>query len=171
VMERTTTLEDRHVGELLIRLDFEKVRGCVPVGTDVDALLANIQAGLWAALGKHFTGHELAWGEQFVKFDYGWEQPQIIKPREEAAADWEKAREELGAMMRQGDEQRKEAAAANPDNGKDGYWQVDGVRHDALVKASSEPEAIAKAIASGEVGDWESPSASFIGAELPERLR
>ena len=54
----------------------------------------------------------------------------------------------------------------HPDNGKEGYWLVEGVRHDARTKASSAREAIDKC--SGEVDDWESPEASFIGAELPE---
>lgn len=54
----------------------------------------------------------------------------------------------------------------NPDNGKLGYWYVDGIRHDATCKAASAREAVQKC--NNVVGSWESPTVRFIGAELPE---
>lgn len=61
---------------------------------------------------------------------------------------------------------RRDRIDSHPDNGKEGYWLVEGVRHDARTKASSAREAIEKC--KGEVDDWESPEATFIGEELPE---
>jgi len=59
--------------------------------------------------------------------------------------------------------------AENPDNGKEGYWRVQGIRHDAVVKASSAPEAVDKVHEVGRVDkSWENPEAYFIGTEMPE---
>jgi hypothetical protein len=60
---------------------------------------------------------------------------------------------------------RQEAIDSHPDNGREGYWRVDGIRHDARTRASSAREAIEKC--SEEVQSWESPEATFIGEELP----
>lgn len=162
------SFHERHVGEMEIRLDFEKVRGCVPAGTDPAKFLAALQADLSAALGKHFTDHELIWGDEFAKFEYGWEEPEIIKTRKEAAADWEAARESMAQCFTDADERRAEQLAADPNNGKQGYWRVEGVRHEAIVQASSATEAVGKAVVAQAVGDWESPTAMFIGEEMPE---
>lgn len=62
-----------------------------------------------------------------------------------------------------------EQTAKCPDNGKSGWWIVDGLRHSAYVKASNAEEAITKAH-TAEVVDasWEYPTAKFWTAELPE---
>jgi hypothetical protein len=164
---KTMTFHDRHVGELEVRLEFSKIRGCVPAGTDTARLLAGLRGDLEAVFKKHFADHELVWGEEFAQFECGFE-PELIKTREEAAAAWEETRRVLGECWAAADERRQERLAANPDNGKLGWWQVEGVRHDALVEASSAAEAVTKAIAAGKVGDWEAPEADYIGEELPE---
>jgi len=63
----------------------------------------------------------------------------------------------------------EEALADNPHNGTEGWWKVSGVRHSALVKASSAPQA--KEISSDVVGDWEVLKVEFLGKELPNVLR
>ena len=57
---------------------------------------------------------------------------------------------------------------SNPDNGKYGWWKVEGIRHNAYTKASSASEAIQKAEEAGIVGSWEFPEARFWTEELPE---
>lgn len=56
---------------------------------------------------------------------------------------------------------------ANPHNGTLGWWRVEGIRHAALVKASSAMQAIENA---RDVVDpsWEFPEAFWVGVELPE---
>ena len=75
-------------------------------------------------------------------------------------------REELAPQFERADTARQKAISDNPDNGRLGYWLVEGVRHAARTRASSAAEAITKC--ADEVGDWESPSATFIGEELPD---
>jgi hypothetical protein len=45
-------------------------------------------------------------------------------------------------------------------------YHVDGVRHQAVVFGSTPEDAVAQALASGEVGDWKSPEARRV--PLPE---
>ena len=49
-----------------------------------------------------------------------------------------------------------------------GWWHVWGIRHNAIVCASSEEEAIQKAIDAKKIETWEHPAAKFIGKEMPE---
>ena len=54
-------------------------------------------------------------------------------------------------------------------NGKSGWWIVEGIRHKAHVHAKSALEAISKAHKSGIVDrTWESPEARFWTKKLPE---
>lgn len=77
---------------------------------------------------------------------------------------------ELKPMFEEQDAKYAAKVAANPDNGRAGWWRVSGVRHDAIARASSAREAIDKCEEAGEVGSWESPDVSFIGEELPDVL-
>lgn len=71
--------------------------------------------------------------------------------------------------MRQSDEERIERMKNHPDNGKRGWWVVDGIRHHAYAQASSAMEAIAKASTAGLVDEsWEYPEARFWTEELPD---
>jgi hypothetical protein len=65
------------------------------------------------------------------------------------------------------DAERIARMRANPHNGTLGWWQVEGIRHGAIVKASSAMDAVEKA---RDVVDpsWESPEAFWVAAELPE---
>lgn len=51
------------------------------------------------------------------------------------------------------------------------WYRVVGIRHSAIVRATSEAEAVRKAIDAGAVGDWEDPQAELIGPELPDVVR
>lgn len=64
--------------------------------------------------------------------------------------------------------ERQRVLDENPDNGRIGWWHVDGIRHSALVRASSAREAVDKALVDGAVGDWESPSARYMSDTLPD---
>lgn len=75
---------------------------------------------------------------------------------------------ELQAAFREAEEDAKAALEQNPDNGKAGWWRVWGIRHGAIVRTDSAPEAVRKALAAGAVGDWEDPAAAYIGPELPD---
>jgi hypothetical protein len=74
----------------------------------------------------------------------------------------------LGDAMRKSDEERIERMRNHPDNGKAGWWIVDGVRHHAYAKASTALEAIEKAEKAGIVHDWEFPEARFWTEKLPD---
>lgn len=62
--------------------------------------------------------------------------------------------------------ERQERIDNHPDNGRTGFWIVEGIRHDARTVANSAREAIDKC--SEEVQSWESPEARFLGEELPD---
>jgi len=91
-----------------------------------------------------------------------------IKPKEEE--DKEKAENlaALGDHLNQVFKETTDAYADNPDNDKEGYWRVTGIRHSAVVFGSSAPEVVQKAINSEAVGEWENPDAEFIGHSMPE---
>jgi len=76
--------------------------------------------------------------------------------------------ESLRSGAKESTESRSDANENNPHNGTVGYWRVTGIRHEATAKAESAPDAIAKCIKAGFVGDWECATAEFIGVELPE---
>lgn len=65
-------------------------------------------------------------------------------------------------------EEAKSRMANDPHNGTLGWWKVHGIRHSAMVKASSATEAAEKAVKSGEVGDWEMVDATWFCIELPD---
>ena len=46
-----------------------------------------------------------------------------------------------------------------------GYWEVEGVRQKAVVRASSAAEALERAERAGLVSDWELATARFLGTE------
>jgi len=61
---------------------------------------------------------------------------------------------------------------ANPDNGKNGVWRVNGIRHSCLVcGVSTAREARDRAIKEEAVQDWEVNEVLFVGQELPEVIR
>ncbi|MBU2713893.1 hypothetical protein [Zooshikella harenae] len=54
----------------------------------------------------------------------------------------------------------------HPDNGKNGYWKVIGIRHQALVQTDSAKKA--RELAVNIVGDWELESIEYLGPHLPK---
>ena len=61
------------------------------------------------------------------------------------------------------------ATVTSPDDGKTGWWIVEGLRHHVHVRASSAAEAIRKADETGDVDiTWEVPTATFLGTDLPD---
>jgi hypothetical protein len=71
------------------------------------------------------------------------------------------------AAAAKSDAERIARMQADPHNGTLGWWRVDGVRHSAIVRASSAMEAVDKADM-WVSKSWESPKARWIGTELPE---
>jgi len=63
---------------------------------------------------------------------------------------------------------RQEEIKNNPDNGKAGWWIVQGIRHTGYAHASSAQEAIDKCLKADVVQDWEMPTTRFWTVELPE---
>lgn len=87
-----------------------------------------------------------------------------IMPKEMERKAWDEA---IKPLRKDLNEQGKERLRALKDMPKQtGYWLVEGIRHTAVVKASSALIALQKA--SDHVQSWESPDASFLGEELPE---
>ena len=73
-----------------------------------------------------------------------------------------------GESMRKSDEERIERMKNHPDNGKCGWWIVDGIRHHAYARATTAMEAIEKADKAGIVQNWEFPEARFWTEDLPD---
>ena len=84
----------------------------------------------------------------------------IIKSAEERKKEWDTILDALHSI-------KEPEKAPNPDDGKTGYWLVNGIRHSAVVLASTEKEAIKNA--EPDVQDWESPNACFKG-EKPLKI-
>lgn len=76
--------------------------------------------------------------------------------------------EKLRPYFAEAESRRVAEVAANPNNGRRGYWVVTGVRNTARTLASSAQEAIDKCVSTGAVGDWESPTAEFWTEQLPD---
>ena len=73
-----------------------------------------------------------------------------------------------GELMCKSDEERIERMKNHPDNGKCGWWIVDGIRHHAYARATTAMEAIEKADKAGIVQNWEFPEARFWTEDLPD---
>lgn len=72
---------------------------------------------------------------------------------------------ELGEHFEESEKARETAIAANPNNGKEGWWRVVGMRHSAMAWASSAESAIDAADVVSK--SWEFPEAEYVGTELP----
>ncbi len=66
------------------------------------------------------------------------------------------------------EDERQERMENHTDNGRVGWWRVEGIRHEATTRASSATEAIEKCMRADAVGSWEYPEAHFLGEELPD---
>ena len=88
------------------------------------------------------------------------------KRQADARPSLEEAMEACRPAFEEAETECQERIDSHPDNGRLGWWRVDGIRHDAHTRASSAREAIEKC--SEAVQSWESPEATFIGEELPD---
>jgi len=162
---------DEHIGKKLLALNIGV--GCSPAlkvavspDLDIDEVLLQLNTKIGQLLLKTFgrVFYSLDDTDMFVKLAY---EPEIILSAKEREAKYKKSFAEIGKIFREEQFKLDEESKHNPDNGKYGFWFVDGMRHHTIVRASSAPDAIAKAITSEKVGSWESPEASFIGEALP----
>jgi len=80
--------------------------------------------------------------------------------------DFLKSLKRLQASFKKADKERQKKILNDPNNGKRGLWEVDGIRHAAIVRATSAMEAIE--LAKDIVGNWEMPTAEYIGPEMPD---
>ncbi len=162
---------DLHVGKLLVALDVSlgvspAIEAAMPPETDPKMVAEKVRLGFVDVLARELGPTWAFVLERGLRVTvHGRTGP--IKTAEERRRDLEellRPAEDL-AVVEARTRARREA---NPDNGKSGWWRVDGIRHNALVRASSESEAIDKAENDGAVGEWEAPSARFMGADLPD---
>lgn len=68
--------------------------------------------------------------------------------------------------FREAEERLRQDHENDPNNGKLGYWEITGLRHQSVVKASSAMEALKKT--EHHVRDWETPRARFLGEQMPD---
>lgn len=158
-------LLDQHVGRWWNRINL-RVTNLDVIGDsaeDIERRTAAVVAEIEAAIARYFPDHEQRL-PQPIADAYG--PPKLIRTRAERNAESDALLSSIGEGMREADERRKAEMASHPNNGTAGFWQVVGIRHDAIVQASSAPEAIA--LAADQVHEWESPEAHFIGTELPK---
>jgi hypothetical protein len=164
---------DANVGRYCIALDFRGlsspfVRAVLPDGITPGEAVERINRDLPALFSRHM-GNELHWSLNGPPEVAALSSSGVIEPKERREAKRRKSESLLAADFVEADRARDAKMAAHPSNGQVGYWLVSGIRHEAVVKASNAPEAIEKAHAAGNVDrTWESPVASFIGAEMPE---
>lgn len=157
---------DSHIGATEVGIDFEggspAIRAVLKPGVTAEGLVQLIRFAIAAVLDSNCETWERSLEQdRLVALCYAHE---ILPPDERKRLSQEKL-DELRKAVAESDKQRLAEIASNPDNGKAGYWEVDGVRNDAVCWASSESEAIE--LCKGQVGDWESPRASYLGEVLP----
>lgn len=163
---------DEHVGKKLLRVDLNA--SCSPCITaimapdaDLEVIAELLSADLDDMLRDRLGEYEwcLQSSPKFtVRPGSG-----IIKPEAEQRAEWRSHLEKIHEATAAADIERTRRRADNPDNGKRGWWRVDGIRNSCLVgNVSTEQEAIDKAAVAGQVHEWETPDASFVGVDLGE---
>lgn len=162
---------DQHVGELLIALDISSgtspaVEAVLPAGADAAQVAQSIEAEFVETLRRRL-GPTLQFRHLPLRVRVN-PRSGIIAPRDERERIDAAGRAEWSAMWDEQAEHLRERMATHPDNGRLGFWRVEGMRHRAIVRASSAPEAIEKALEAGVVGDWEDAEADFIGEEMPD---
>lgn len=160
-----------HQGQKLVAIDLEPngspmVRAVISQGADEAALAESLALKIRAAIAEIFPLHEWGTGRP-VSAEVRVLHP-VIKSREATKADQDANLASIQQSCSQSAEERERRHESNPNNGKIGWWSVEGIRHSALVRASSATEAISKAEAAEAVGSWEMAEAEWIGEELPE---
>ena len=141
------------------QVDFEAVREMLQ--TKLNRVVSDVVAMLNGE-------HEIGLGKEgiTVSLNPGTD-TELLTSKDRLSKFWDNFRsisEECSNEYEAAEKKREEAIANHPDNGKLGYWRVEGTRHTAIVKADSAQAAIDKAIEI--VQQWEDPDASFIGEEI-----
>lgn len=162
-----------HIGKLFVRFDVHTgvspvLEAILPPDIDPEQQAKSFESALKGAIEQTFSGspHRLTMDHLFsVSVMHS----RIIESKEEEDKQFEKDRAVVGEALQAGFDETTDRNAENPDNGKEGFWAVWGIRHNAVVKASSAPEAVEKAHNAEKVDKtWENPEADFIGEEMPE---
>jgi hypothetical protein len=154
---------DRFISKIAIEVDLGNVRVIV----DKKYGKHKFEKGLKKAIVDYLEKNVLFSEE----IDVNVSKEQEIVSREEAQANFDALLKKLNPKGLA--EKNKKAFDAfidnNPNNGKEGYWRVSGIRHCAVIWAKSARDAMNKAIKEQAVGDWEimGECIHFIG-ERPE---
>jgi hypothetical protein len=164
-------MDDEYAGQKNIALDLKHnispfIELVVPPETDENKMLDELNAKLIAL----FAEYGIRQSHYPIEVELN-PRTGIIPTRAARIAE----SEATFAKIRGTDEEREAARQSyqsfldnHPDNGKTGYWKVEGMRHSAICTASSIAEALDKT--KEIVQSWEMPTADFIGTELPEVL-
>lgn len=159
---------DLHEGKLLLALDLRAgihpiVEAALPADTDADKIISDLNEGLnrlvFDKLGPYVDYTLDTQPPIFVKNG----RTKILKSRAERDAEWMAAIKSLSESCKEDRQEADDRLARNPDNGKFGYWKVEGMRHTAIVKACSAQEAIERA--KDVVLSWELLDASYLGED------
>ena len=159
-----------HIGELLVALDIHA--GCspclesiVPDGTVPSEVAKRIEDRIHIILKEELGDFDWTFKPLEVKVNA---RSGIILSPEEREDQFHAALKPIQDAWAEADKKAEEDEANDPNNGKMGWWRVSGIRHEAIVRAMSAPEARKKALDDGAVQDWECARAAFIADQLPE---
>ena len=159
---------DANVGKILVALDVNfhtspALRAIYPPDTDPETVARDLRRALEFAIQRTLGDVEYPFGSPDIKVH---PTSGEIKTADERRQEDDDNKRQLRAACAAGEAARNEEMRNDPHNGTEGWWFVSGVRHRAIVRASSAPEAIEKA--ASRVQDWEGPDASWIGETLPD---
>jgi hypothetical protein len=158
-----------YVGRKLIAIDINT--GCSPFVeaivdpcVDEHAVVAELQSKLESII-REVLGGTFNWTLHPISVALH-PKTGIIKSAEERSAEFERMMKDLSSIFSDGDTIREDKLKNDPNNGTMGYWYVSGIRHGAIVRSDNALDAVEKA--KDHVGDWENPSADWIGETLPD---
>lgn len=165
---------DGHVGRTLLAIDIERVcspaiQAILPAGANPDDAVREFNAAFAEFMDEHFLPGKWEWSlddgrSRFVLNA----RSGVIKSKEDRIAEFDKL---LSAIHETQEASPPKPPPTHEKDGTLGWWHVDGVRHSAIVKASSAAEAVKLAEDADAVHSWESPDADWIGEELPNVVR
>lgn len=167
------------IGKLLLACDIglgvsPGLRAVVPTNDAADEIVTKLNDAIFAAIDSVLGDHEyelpLLKNRGVVNRSGLSREPYLIKSAEEQAEERAVRDAKWEEHQRTREEQYEKWLDEHPDNGKMGWWKVEGIRHSALVKADSIRGALKLAREKGGVGDWESSGAVFIGENLPDAI-
>jgi hypothetical protein len=162
---------DKHEGKSLVALNIHSgvspsVEAVLPSGADAKIIADDIQRIINREVEVYF---------EFRSDDVNWPGVKVevhprsgkIKSKKARDGAWKKTLSSMSDAFSKGEKKFQKRLANNPDNGRFGYWHVDGIRHHELVKAKSAEEAIKNSV---HVGDWEVVDCAYVGEEVPNNF-